>query len=363
MLTVSERIILGGVAGLAIWRNVGGTRTRAIMANTLDVLSVVAEGMVASRKSRLGAGQGGTLPPLPSLLSAPLVPRLDPATSTHSITVSDLSEFGNSPLRRDHSNGSADWMRVIRPPSVVLIVGKRGSGKSALAYWLMEQFKYSRAPYIVGAPSEARKLLPDWIGLVPSLEDLPTQSIAVMDEAYLYYHARQSTTERSTAMSQFLNLSRQRDQTLIFVSQEARQIDKNIVSAANVVIFKELGVLQLGFERSELRKLASKAQQALASIPGKKSRSSYVDSSDTDFHGLLENDLPSFWKPSLSRLFALGGSSRVIREVEKLAPEERSARAVELRSAGRSFTEIARELGVSKSTAVNYIKGYPYRSK
>jgi uridine kinase len=56
---------------------------------------------------------------------------------------------------------------VIIPPAVVLILGKRGSGKSALAYRLLELFRYQVASYVVGASDHARKRLPDWIGIVP----------------------------------------------------------------------------------------------------------------------------------------------------------------------------------------------------
>ena len=35
-----------------------------------------------------------------------------------------------------------------------------------------------------------------------------------------------------------------RNQSLIFVSQEARQVDRNIASSASEMIFKEMGILQ-----------------------------------------------------------------------------------------------------------------------
>ena len=56
----------------------------------------------------------------------------------------------------------------------------------------------------------------------------------------MLYHSRRSMTQANKAMSQSLNLSRQRNQTVIIVSQEARQVDKNIASSASVVVFKEL---------------------------------------------------------------------------------------------------------------------------
>ena len=133
---------------------------------------------------------------------------------------------------------------VLLPLAAALVLGKRGSGKSALAYRHLELFRYRLAPYVVGAPAPANKLLPDWICTVQSLEDLPPDCVVLVDEAYLHYHSRRNMAQASAAMSQQLNLSRQRNQTLISVSQEARQIDRNISSSASVVVFKEMGMLQ-----------------------------------------------------------------------------------------------------------------------
>lgn len=244
---------------------------------------------------------------------------------------------------------------------MVLILGKRGSGKSALGYRLLELFRYVADIYVVGIPEEARKLLPEWIGIVPSLEDLPAKCIALVDEAYLPYHARGSMTAKSKAMSQALNLSRQKEQTIIFISQDAGQIDKNILGSANVLVFKELGMLQLEFDRPQLTKLATQAKQALDSVQGNKQRWSFVYAPDADFRGLMENELPSFWKPRLSRLFAIGPASPTRRQPKSMTSRDRQKRALELRAQGASYGVIARELGVSRGTAVNYIKGYPYR--
>jgi len=255
------------------------------------------------------------------------------------------------------------WREVIVLPAVVLIIGKRGSGKSALAYRLLELYRYQLASFVVGAPDHARKLLPDWIGIAPTLEDLPPDCIALVDEAYMLYHSRRSMTQANKAMSQSLNLSRQRNQTVIIVSQEARQVDKNIASSASVVVFKELGILQQEFDRPELRKLMGQATEALAGTHGDKRRWAHVFSPDADFLGLLPNQLPSFWKPSLSRLYAGTTSAAPPRPGKKLTPQEKAARANDLKARGYSQGQISKELGVSKSTVVNYLKGYPYRPK
>jgi hypothetical protein len=146
----------------------------------------------------------------------------------------------------------------------------------------------------VGSPTEGRKLLPDWIRTVQGLDDIPVKSIALVDEAYLRYHSKESLSPASREMSRILNLSRQRDQTFIFVTQEARQVDKNIASSANVVVFKDLGMLQLEFDRPELNRIANQAKQAFTGVSGDMRRWSYIYSPDAAFMDLLENSLPSF---------------------------------------------------------------------
>jgi hypothetical protein len=258
---------------------------------------------------------------------------------------------------------NAEWRKVIVLPSVIFIIGKRGSGKTATAYRILDIFRYSRPTYVVGAPPKAQQLLPEWIGLVPTLEDLPPKSIALIDESHLLYHSRESMSAGRADLSRILNLSRQRDQTLIFVSQEARQVDKNIASSANVFVVKDPGMLQAEFDRPELRTIVQEAKRSFASVRGDKRRWSYVFSPDADFVGMLESVVPTFWKPSLSQLFADASSNVEARDPVRLSRDQRIAKANELRSQGDSFGEIAKMLGVSKATVVNYVKGYPYQNQ
>lgn len=251
---------------------------------------------------------------------------------------------------------------IIPHPSVALILGKRGSGKTAQGYRLLEISRYRATPYVVALPKAAQKLLPEWIGFAEDLEEVPHDSIVLIDEAYISYHSRGSVNARSKAMSQIINLSRQRNQTLVFVSQEARQIDRNIASSANVVIFKELGMLQLEFDRSELNKLARHAKTQFDGINGDKRGWSYIYSPEVDFLGLMQNALPSFWKPSLSRIFATENPDPSKRYPKRLTKEERIEKAKELFGSGLSYDQIGKILNVTKGTAYNYINGYPYRA-
>jgi len=99
---------------------------------------------------------------------------------------------------------------------------------------------------------------PDWIGIKESLEDVTSGSISLVDEASLSNHARDWAEAESRDLYRLLNMSRQQDKTIIFIAQQGRQINLDITSSANVIVFKRPGMLQAGFERSALRRIVSK---------------------------------------------------------------------------------------------------------
>lgn len=249
------------------------------------------------------------------------------------------------------------WRRLTPHPSTIVIGGGRGSGKSALAYKLLEQERSLHPPFVVNPPAKAARLLPEWIGIVNSIEDIPPGSTALVDEAYIQYHSRDSHAANRPELALALNLARQRNITLIFVAQELRQIDKNIVSVADVIVFKQPAALQLEFERPEIRKIAEPAAAEFASVEGDRRRWSYVFAPHADHAGLIRNSLPSFWTPSLSRAFADVGSPPAIkRRGRKLSIQERRVLVRAKRELGWSLAQIARFIGVSKATIVNDLK-------
>jgi hypothetical protein len=258
---------------------------------------------------------------------------------------------------------ASKWLALLKHPEVIVILGKKGSGKSALGFRILEYFRWTSPVYVIGLPVDAHKYLPDWIGVKPELKDVPPDSIVMVDESYVLYHARSSMTARAKALSEMLNLSRQRNQTLIFVSQESRQIDRNILSAADVIVFKEPGMLQSRFDRPELRDIAKEAKLAFTTVRGDKRNWSYVHAPNADYMGLIENRVPTFWNQKLSRAFARNTGQSSAKTPKKMTLEEKILKAKELYASGWSITRIAEYFGVSRGTIYNWLHDYPYKQR
>jgi len=255
------------------------------------------------------------------------------------------------------------WREVIKHPAIVLVLGGRGSGKSAVSYRVIEDFRYSLTPYVVGFPENSKSLLPGWMGIEQKLEDVPSGSISLVDEAYLWHHARDWRKTDNRDICKLLNLSRQQKKTIVFIAQIGRQLDIDIVSSADVLIIKKPGMLQPKFDRPELRDILNDARQAFKTVKGDIRRWSYVCSQRTNFAGLLEDDLPAFWNNKLSEAYSHSGDIASPKLPKSLTDEEKKQKAGELHQAGWPLSRIASYFGVSKGTVFNWIHDYPYRGQ
>ena len=259
------------------------------------------------------------------------------------------------------TSSDLQWLENIPHPSAIGILGKRGSGKTATGFELLELLKYKLKAWVFGFPQEKRKLLPDYVGFVDNLEDLqeiPEDSVVLFDEAHLHFHSRRSQNEAGLMIGSLLNLSRQKGLTLIFIMQESRQVDKNIISGINVFVIRDFGMHQMKFDRPELKDMLKEAKNKLASLPkeGKK-KTAYLYSPDCDFAGLMEISLPTFWSEQLSRAYgqAVNLGMKMDMQFPKPTPKkEKIKRAKELRNQGYSFGKIAKMLGIKKTTAYRY---------
>lgn len=249
------------------------------------------------------------------------------------------------------------WLEAIPHPSVVLTIGRRGSGKTALNHRLLEISRFRSMPFVLGMPQQALKYLPEWLGVVNGPEEVPENSTLLVDETHLRYNARDSQKQVNREISRIINLSRQKQLTLLFVSQQARTIDRNIASSADVLIIKEPEPLQVEFERREINKLMKTAAEKFQGIKENRTKWSLVYSPARNFFDMLTNELPSYWTEKLSRIYSLSGPSTAQKPARKMSTADKIKRSKLLKSMGVEVTQIKRDIGVrSRTTVYKYLK-------
>jgi len=238
-----------------------------------------------------------------------------------------LKKMGyNQPNKQPDSD---DWATVIQPNSAYLILGRRGSGKTALGHYLTERFskEYSLLPAIVGLPSSKKTLLPLDYVCPPSPADTPDDSIAVLDEGALATPARRSMSKINQLVISMLSLVRQRNQIIFFLYHFPRMVDVGILSYLDGVLIKEPSIWDVAYgQKGELLpKLTIKAAELFESMDeDRRKRATFVSAPQAKFEGILENPLPSYWSDEISKAWAgyQGQQLTVTKQPSLLEPEE-----------------------------------------
>jgi len=272
--------------------------------------------------------------------------------------ITKLKDMTNQIDKKAHDDPRAlQWKRILSELPRILILGAQGMGKSCLAFWLVEILRERCLCFVYRLPEEGIALIPPWLGVIQDLNDAPSGSLILIDETYLILFSRESQTRKNRDIIKILNLARQKRLAFIFVAHEARHIDKNVLSCIDTLIMKKSAPLQVDLDRSFLKKYLLKAQSVFQGKSDASSKSiSYICFSPSGFEGILENLKPSFWSEKLSHIFASGSIGKVEKPAHKLTPEEKKERARKLRNVyGYPYGEIAKELGVGKTTAYRWL--------
>lgn len=194
----------------------------------------------------------------------------------------------------------------IEHPSVVTVLGKRGSGKTATGFYIAQNMVDERddlTPVAVGFPEHAHRHFPGRWKHVDTMEQAPPHSVAVVDEANRTFHARDWHEHGGDDMSSYLNLQRQCNRTVIYVSQSARQLDMTIPLESDAVLFKQPGAMHSRLERSSMRDLVDEAKENFDTLPNDLDKRNYVYVYDNDGAELLETDKPGWFTDQVSNAF------------------------------------------------------------
>lgn len=238
---------------------------------------------------------------------------------------------------------SSELRKHIPDAGIVLIIGSKGFGKSALGYGILNDIgdETDRDKFVYGFPEGKKdKVLPAQRTGIKLLKDFepPDNTVVVYDEAYIQFFSRMHSSQANKFMARFGGLIRQKGILAIFISQELSKVDIAIRRSADLILIKPPSMGSLLEERSELRPLISKASRDFSKLQPPsgmgledyQKRCTYVTTSTLSFMIENSNNLPKFWSDKLSKAYegisftGSGGNGRRGKKSENWPPVRKS---------------------------------------
>lgn len=203
------------------------------------------------------------------------------------------------------------WAKVILPESSNLIIGDVRTGKTGLAFYLLERFskEYNLAPMVVGLTRDKAALLPAHFKILDTPQEVTKQEKAIIfiDEADLQL-SMEDPKKRKMVIN-FLSLPGHRDQILILAFHFPRLIlGRYVPYFATIMIKRPPYFLEYaGKSKNDMFvKMMARAEERFKEMPSQDDirRSVYVASRDARWQGMLHNPLCSFWSTELSKAWS-----------------------------------------------------------
>ena len=199
-----------------------------------------------------------------------------------------------------------DFSGLLRPPFTCLIMGAQSQGKSvtghSIAEWCHGQGR--NIEILTFRHVAEKKLLPDWMKktniMYPKL--LPDH-IILFDETQLRQHARDSMKLDNVTFDKLATLSRQRNISMVYITQDSFRIDRNLIALCDIIIFKKPRLMSTQLERQEVRVLFQNVYHNFVfHCPGDEERQwCYVLAEKAGYEGWVGPvGLPSYWCEELS---------------------------------------------------------------
>src|SRR3989344_4838595 len=192
---------------------------------------------------------------------------------------------------------------IQKPGKIGIILGARGSGKSALGMKVLENIesKSNREEYSSFALGFNPKKTPEWLGVVDNINEVPNNSFLLVDESGVNFSSRSSMSNANKLLSELLLISRHKNISIIFITQNSANIEINTLRQADYLLLKKSSLLQLDFERKKIKDIYESVARDVRKLENDKGLT-YIYSDV--YRGFVSNSLPSFWTEGLSKSYS-----------------------------------------------------------
>ena len=184
--------------------------------------------------------------------------------------------------------------------TIGIVIGARGTGKSALGMRLVENIR-AKSQRNICAIGFRKEDLPSWIQTVDIIDNIPNGSFVLIDEAGIEFGSRDSMSSMNKLLSSLLFIARHKDLSILFLSQNSSNIEVNILRQADYLFLKHSSLLQLDFERKKVKDIYTEVQNLFDQYKSSQGLT-YIYSQD--FRGFVSNSLPSFWNVKVSKAYS-----------------------------------------------------------
>lgn len=180
-----------------------------------------------------------------------------------------------------------------------IILGARGSGKSAVGMKLLENFRTNtnKNIYAMGFRKED---LPSWIKVVEGIENIENNSVILVDEGGIMFSSRKSMSDANKVLSDLLLIARHKNLTILFITQNSSNLEINALRQADFLIMKPSSLLQKDFERQKIKEIYENISEEFENL---KETVGVMYIHSDKFQGFATNTLPSFWNANVSKAF------------------------------------------------------------
>lgn len=260
----------------------------------------------------------------------------------------------------DNPREFTDFLEYISThPTSVVILGGKGYGKSALGHAILEylHFKTGRIVVLYAPLTLPKRILPSWLRIVDSWDNIPDGAIVLVDEAALMLPSRNPGSKSNRTFTELNAISRQKNLTLIFVSQSSRSLDVNALTAGDIeIIYKKPPTFAGINERKEVRDMSKVAKKLLDGVDQARLKEYSVIFASSGEVMLMKSGLASYWSEEVSTMYknCVGGASQPDDQIKNNSKKDEILRLV---SQGMTQQEIAQKLGTDQSYVSRVISG------
>ncbi len=183
--------------------------------------------------------------------------------------------------------------------TIGIILGARGSGKSAIGMKLLENFqnKTKKNIYALGFKKED---LPNWINVAENIKEIQNDSVVLIDEGGITFSSRKSMSSANQLLSELLFIARHKNLSILFITQNSSNLEVNVLRQADFLILKPSSLLQKDFERKIIKDIYELRTDDFETLKQEVGLT-YIHSDK--FQGFISNELPSFWNVKVSKAF------------------------------------------------------------